>query len=248
MYNRWTAERASHARIAPLQARPMSHPLSHIDAWIFDLDNTLYPARTNLFAQIDARMGAYIGRLLDVDAAVAHQVQKRFFHAHGTTLRGLMNEHGVDPREFLDDVHDIDFSVVSAAPMLVEAIALLPGRKLIFTNADSDYAQRVLDRIGLGSAFEAIHDIHATGYLPKPDARAYDGLCEAYAIDPTRALFVEDMVRNLKPAKAIGMTTVWVDNGSEQGPAHDVPDFIDYTIDDVGDWLSVVAAELKDAA
>lgn len=219
------------------------HPLAHVDAWIFDLDNTLYPARTNLFAQIDARMGAFVGRLLGVDAAAARQVQKAFFHRHGTTLRGLMDEHGVDPHAFLADVHAIDLSGVARAPVLVEAIARLPGRKLVFTNADSPYADKVLDAIGLTGAFEAVHDVHAMAYLPKPDPRAYQGLCDAYAIDPTRALFVEDMARNLAPAKAIGMTTVWVDNGSEQGPeppAH----CIDYTIADVGDWLASVVAEL----
>ena len=222
----------------------MPHPLSHIDAWIFDLDNTLYPARTNLFAQIDARMGAYVSRLLGVDADEARRVQKGFFHQPGTTLRGLMDEHGVDPHHFLDDVHDIDMGVVDHAPLLVEAIARLRGRKLIFTNADTPYAAKVLDRLGLGAAFEAIHDVHAMDYLPKPDVRAYRGLCAAHGIDPTRALFVDDMERNLAPAKAIGMTTVWVDNGSEQGPRHAAADFIDITITDTGDWLAGVVAEL----
>lgn len=222
----------------------IAHPLAHVDTWLFDLDNTLYPAATNLFAQIDARMGAYVSRRLGVDAAEAHRVQKGFFHAHGTTLRGLMNEHDVDPHDFLGDVHDIDVSVVAHAPDLVGAIAALPGRKLVFTNADAPYAEKVLDRLGLGAAFEAIHDVHAMAYLPKPDPRAYRGLCDAYSVDPARALFVDDMARNLAPAKAIGMTTVWVDNGSEQGPAHVAPDFIDYTVSDVGAWLSGVAAEL----
>lgn len=224
----------------------MSHPLSDIETWIFDLDNTLYPARTNLFAQIDARMGAYVARLLGVERDEAHRVQKHFFHAHGTTLRGLMDEHDVDPHHFLNDVHAIDVSVVDHAPVLVEAIARLPGRKLIFTNADTPYAVRVLDRLGLGGAFEAVYDVHAMDYLPKPDPRAYAGLCATHGIDPTRALFVEDMARNLVPAKAIGMTTVWVDNGSEQGPGA-FAEAIDYTVSDVGDWLADVVAELESA-
>lgn len=225
----------------------MPHPLAAIDTWLFDLDNTLYPAATDLFAQIDARMGAYVGRLLGVDAEEAHRVQKGFFHAHGTTLRGLMDEHGVDPHHFLNDVHDIDVSVVAAAPALVGAIAALPGRKLVFTNADAPYAEKVLDRLGLGAAFEAIHDVHAMSYLPKPDPRAYRGLCDAYAIRPGTALFVDDMARNLAPAKAIGMTTVWVDNGSEQGSAHATPGYIDYTVSDVGEWLVGVVAGLARA-
>ena len=223
------------------------HGLAHIDTWIFDLDNTLYPARTNLFAQIDARMGGFIGDLLGVDATAARRLQKNWFHAHGMTLKGLMTEHGVDPHVFLDHVHDIDVSVVDPAPGLVAAVAALPGRKLIFTNADTPYAQRVLDRLGLGTSFEVIHDIHATGYRPKPDPHAYDALCAAYAIDPSRALFVEDMARNLVPAKAIGMTTVWVDNGSEQGPVAVAPAYVDYRIIDLGDWLARVVAELEAA-
>ncbi len=221
--------------------------LAHVDTWLFDLDNTLYPASTNLFALIDARMGDYIARRLQLDRDAAHSVQKAFFHQHGTTLRGLMNDHGVDPHEFLVDVHDIDVGGVSHAPALVAAIAALPGRKLIFTNADETYAGRVLDRLGLSGAFEAIYDVHAMAYWPKPDARAYAGLCAVHGVDPTRALFVDDMARNLAPAKAIGMTTVWVDNGSEQGPAATPPDYIDIRVADLERWLTGVVAELETA-
>lgn len=222
------------------------HPLAHIDTWIFDLDNTLYPASCNLFAQIDAKMGGYIQTLLNVDAEEARIIQKGFFHAHGMTLRGLMNEHGVDPHHFLGHVHDIDVSVVEHDAALVAAMTRLPGRKFVFTNADLPYAQRVLARLGLDDHFEAIHDVHAMEYRPKPDLHAYDHLCATYAIDPQRALFVEDMARNLPPAKAIGMTTVWIDNGSEQGP--DVAgDYIDYRIGDLGAWLGGVVAELEAA-
>jgi putative hydrolase of the HAD superfamily len=221
------------------------HRLAHIDTWIFDLDNTLYPARSNLFAQIDVKMGRYISDLLGVDAEAARVVQKNYFHSHGMTLRGLMDEHAVDPHHFLDFVHDIDVSVIEHDARLVESIAALPGRKLVFTNADIPYAARVLDRLGLAHAFEVIHDIHATGYLPKPDPRAYAGLCDAYAIDPTRALFAEDMARNLPPAHAIGMTTVWIDNGSEQGPGADLAQYIDFEISDLSDWLHAVVATLE---
>lgn len=227
--------------------RRMPHPLAHIDTWIFDLDNTLYPASCNLFAQIDRHMGSFIGEMLKVGPEEARRIQKGFFHAHGTTLRGLMNEHGVDPHEFLGRVHDIDVSVVEHDAALVDAMQRLPGRKLIFTNADLPYARRVLERLGLEDSFEAIHDVHAMDYRPKPDPHAYARLCADHAIDPTRAIFFEDMARNLPPAKAIGMTTVWIDNGSEQGP--DVAgDYIDYRIDDIGAWLGCVVAELETAA
>ncbi|MBB4086191.1 pyrimidine 5'-nucleotidase [Sphingomonas carotinifaciens] len=213
--------------------------LSHIDCWIFDLDNTLYPARANLFARIDARMTAFIADLLGVDETEAHRVQKAYFHGHGTTLAGLMADHGVDPHAFLAYVHDIEMDVLEADAPLAAAIARLPGRKLVFTNGDTPYALKVLDRLGLGGSFEAVHDIHAMDLVPKPHPSAYAGLCAAFDIDPTRAIFFEDMARNLAPAKAIGMTTVWVDNGSEQGPGED-RSFIDFTTAALAPWLDSI--------
>lgn len=133
----------------------------------------------------------------------------------------------------------IEMDVLEADAPLAAAIAQLPGRKLVFTNGDKPYALRVLDRLGLGDAFEAVHDIHAMDLVPKPHASAYAGLCAAFAIDPTRAIFFEDMARNLTPAKAIGMTTVWIDNGSEQGP-EDARDHIDFTVHDLAPWLQHV--------
>ena len=220
----------------------MPPELSHIDAWIFDLDNTLYPASANLFAGIDARMTDYIARLTGHDHAEARRLQKGWFHAHGTTLAGLMAEHDIDPHEFLADVHDVEMEVLEENAPLAAAIAKLPGRKLVFTNGDGPYANRVLDRLGLGASFEAVHDIHAMALQPKPQPSAYASLCDAYAIDPTSALFVEDMARNLAPAKAIGMTTVWIDNGSEQGPGDD-RSFIDYTVADLTAWLTDILGE-----
>ena len=214
----------------------MKAELSHIENWIFDLDNTLYPASGTLWSQIDAKIGQYIQTLLSVGPEEAHRIQKGYFHSHGTTLNGLMADHGVDPHHYLDVVHQVDLSGIEADLALAEALVRLPGRKLVFTNADAPYATRVLERLGMTDTFEAIHDIHTTEYRPKPEPVAYRGLCAAYDLDPRRSLFVEDMARNLKPAKAIGMTTVWIDNGSEQGPEAE-RDFIDYTITDLGHWL-----------
>ena len=214
----------------------MPPALQEIDCWIFDLDNTLYSASCDLFAQIDWRMTAYIARLLDLDPVEARRVQKGWFHQHGTTLAGLMAEHGVDPHAFLADVHDIEMDVLEHDAPLAAAIARLPGRKLVFTNGDAPYAERVLARLGLSESFAGIHDVHAMGLVPKPAASAYAGLCAAWDIDQTRALFVDDMARNLAPAKAIGMTTVWVDNGSEQAADRE-RGFIDYTITELGPWL-----------
>ena len=215
-------------------------PLASIDCWIFDLDNSLYPASANLFELIDIRMGEYIARLLGCETAKARAIQKGFFRDHGTTLAGLMKEHGVQPREFLDYVHDIDMARLTADPRVVAALDKLPGRKFVFTNGDEAYARRVLDRLGLANAFDAVHDIHAMDYVPKPDPRAYAAMCERLDIAPERALFAEDMARNLVPAKKLGMTTVWVDNGSEQA-SHDAdPAFIDYRITDIADWLTEI--------
>jgi putative hydrolase of the HAD superfamily len=216
----------------------MTPALAPIRTWIFDLDNTLYPASASLFPAIDARMTAYIADLLGLEPEAARRLQKQYYHAHGMTLAGLMADHGTDPHHFLDYVHDVEMDVLEDLG-LAALIGALPGRKLVFTNGDASYAARVLDRIGLAGTFEAVHDVHATQYRPKPDPIAYQGLCDAYAIDPTTALFVEDLARNLKPAKAIGMTTVWIDNGSEQGPGVD-RSFIDYTVADLGDWLRTI--------
>ena len=227
----------------PYSRATMPPALQHINAWIFDLDNTLYPASADLFVQIDRRMTAYIARLLDLDPVAARQVQKGWFHQHGTTLAGLMAEHGVDPHQFLHEVHDIEMDVLEQDAPLAAAIARLPGRKLVFTNGDAPYARRVLDRLGLGDSFEAVHDIHAMALRPKPAASAYHGLCAAHGVDPARALFVDDMARNLAPANAIGMTTVWVDNGSEQAPDPD-RSFIDYRVEQLAPWLHAI---LEDA-
>lgn len=215
----------------------MPPALARVECWIFDLDNTLYPASTDLFAQIDRRMTGYIARLLDLPHDAARRIQKQYFHAHGTTLNGLMAEHGVDPHAFLADVHAIELDVLAHDAPLAAAIARLPGRKLIFTNGDAAHAARVLDRLGLGDSFEGVHDIHAAGLLPKPDPRAYASLCERWRVDPVRALFADDMTRNLAPAKAIGMATVWVDNGSEQGPGDTDLSFIDYRAQALAPWL-----------
>ncbi len=217
--------------------------LGVIDTWIFDLDNTLYSPRCDLFGQIDVRMKAYIARLLDIPPADARVIQKRYFHDHGTTLRGLMDRHHVDPAHFLDFVHDIDLSVLRVDSALTQSLARLPGRRLVFTNGDAPYARRVLDALGLSGLFEDIHDIYATQFVPKPSASAYSTLLERFGIDPARALFVEDMARNLAPAKALGMTTVWINNGSEKGADDAHPDFIDLEIDDVAHWLQSVTGK-----
>lgn len=220
----------------------MDPRFSHIDDWIFDLDNCLYPASAGLFDLIDQRMGAYIQRLLACDPVEARRVQKQHFHTHGTTLCGLMKEHQIDPADFLDDVHAIPLDRVERNERLGQALGRLPGRKFVFTNGDAPYARRVLDALGVGGHFDDLHDIRASSYRPKPDPHGYELLCQRFGIDPKRALLADDMAQNLKPAKQLGMTTVWVDNGSERG-THGLGDFVDQRIGNVGDWLESILGD-----
>jgi putative hydrolase of the HAD superfamily len=225
------------------KAAPAMDPrFDHIRDWIFDLDNCLYSASSGLFELIDERMGAYIERLLDCDRREARRVQKHHFHTHGTTLAGLMKEHGVDPHHFLDDVHAISLDRIAPDERLAAALARLPGRKFVFTNGDATYAKRVLGAIGIGDSFDELHDIHASSYKPKPDPHGYELLCERFGIDPQRALLADDMAANLAPAKQLGMTTVWVDNGSERG-SHGLGEYIDHRITNVTDWLEQILGE-----
>jgi putative hydrolase of the HAD superfamily len=215
----------------------------HIHDWIFDLDNCLYPASSGLFSLIDERMGAYIQRLLGCSPDEAKVVQKSHFHEHGTTLAGLMKHHEIDPHDFLDDVHDIPLDRITLNEPLGDALARLPGRKFVFTNGDAPYARRVLDAIGIGEHFDDLHDVHASSYRPKPDPYGYTLLCERFGIDPAHALLADDMAQNLAPAKALGMTTVWVDNGSERGNHGFDESFIDHRISNVGEWLESILGD-----
>jgi len=218
----------------------MEPRFSHIRDWIFDLDNCLYPASTGLFDLIDERMAAYIQRLLDCPPEEAKRVQKAHFHQHGTTLAGLMKEHEIDPHDFLADVHDVPLDRVKPDDRLSRLLPLLPGRRFVFTNGDAPYARRVLERIGVGEHFDDLHDIHASSYRAKPDPHGYELLCDRFEIQPGEALLIDDMVQNLAPAKALGMTTIWVDNGSERGNHNYDERVVDERITDVADWLEAI--------
>ncbi len=224
----------------------MDARFAHIRNWIFDLDNCLYPASTGLFSLIDERMGEYIQHLLGCDPLDARRVQKKHFHEHGTTLAGLMKEHGVDPHDFLGKVHDIPLDRVKSDERLANALGRLPGRRFVFTNADAPYARRVLEAIGVHDHFQDLHDVHASSYRPKPDPHAYELLCERFGIDPAHALLADDMVQNFVPAKALGMTTVWVDNGSERGNHGYEERVVDVRVENVGEWLEVILGNEND--
>jgi len=216
---------------------------SHISNWIFDLDNCLYPAGSRLFELIDQKMTAYIGRLLDVDPVEARRIQKMHFHGSGTTLAGLMKHHDVDPHHFMGDVHDIPLDRLSPDDRLVRALGCLPGRKFIHTNGNADYAWKVLDRLGIAAEIDHLHDIFAADLTPKPELHGYSKLLDQFGIDPASSLMVEDMARNLAPAKQLGMTTVWVDNGSERGNHGFDETIVDERITNVTDWLEAIVGE-----
>jgi len=216
-------------------------PLHEIETWIFDLDNTLYPHSCHLFAEVEARMAAFICAEFSIDTLAAHAMRRRYFQTYGTTLRGLMNENRVDPRRFLDYVHAIDVTPVVRAPALKAALAALEGRKLVFTNADHRHAERVLERLGIADAFEGVFDIHAAEYLPKPDHGTYARFVARFAFEPRGAVMVEDIAPNLVPAHALGMTTAWIPGGPDWTQAEPDAPYIHHVVEDLAEWLADAA-------
>ncbi len=225
-----------------LKAMPIE-ALADISVWIFDLDNTLYPPSSPIFDQIDRRMTAFIAEYLQTDAANAYKVQKTYYRKYGTSLRGLMKEHGMQAQQFLDYVHDIDHSVLSPDPKLAAALRRLPGRRLIYTNGSEAHAEKVLHNLGLDGVFDAIFDIKASDYVPKPHDLSYEKMLQSLSVDPTQAVFVEDSLKNLPPAAARGMKTVWLCNHRDtSGVGEYDPTQCDAIIDDLTTWLENVTA------
>jgi putative hydrolase of the HAD superfamily len=217
----------------------------HVNAWVFDLDNTLYPADCGLFAQIDRRMTEFVSELLCVPPDEARAIQKTYYGEHGTTLNGLMRLHDVDPELYLDYVHDIDLSSLACDDHLGAALARLEGRRFVFTNGCRNHAARVLERLNLSKHFDDIWDIRMIGFRPKPDPMAYDIVLSGAGIEPSCAAMFEDAARNLVPAHALGMTTVWLRNSSEwskQGPSFPVAsvEHIDHEIEDLSHFLHAI--------
>jgi putative hydrolase of the HAD superfamily len=197
-------------RSSTIAAGSTATPFVHVDTWIFDLDNTLYPAECNLFAEVDHRMGDFIARFLEIPYEEARYLQKHYYRQFGTTLNGLMQVHALDPKPFLDYVHDIDLAPVPESPGLSAAIARLPGRKLIYTNGTRQHAERVAAKLGVLHHFEDIFDIVDSSYVPKPKREPYDLLLRRHGIEPRAAAMFEDMPHNLEAPHALGMATVLV--------------------------------------
>jgi putative hydrolase of the HAD superfamily len=233
--------------IAPHEKRDLG-VFADTEAWIFDLDNTLYPRSSNLFRQVDERIRLFVRQLLNVDEAEAETIQKTFYKAHGTTLRGLMLNHDVNPDEFLEFVHDIDHSAVAPDPALGAAIKRLPGKKYIFTNGSRRHAESVAARLGFAEHFEDIFDIVAANLVPKPERETYDRFVKRFGIVPERAAMFEDLTRNLVVPKAVGMTTVLVVppglrevfHGEWEYEGRD-DDHVDFVTDDLGRFVADIA-------
>jgi len=213
-------------------------PLGEIETWIFDLDNTLYPASCRLFDQVQQRMNEYISDRFGLDQEGAAELRRTYFREHGTTLRGLMTVNRIDPHDFLAFVHEIDLSCVPPDPDLVVAMNRLRGRKIIHTNGSVRHAERLLDHLGLTDSFSGIIDIAAAEFDPKPSRAGYDLLLRRHEVDPRRALMVEDIARNLAPAAELGMTTAWMRNGLDWASAESDADYIHHVVDDLAGFLA----------
>jgi putative hydrolase of the HAD superfamily len=231
------------------------HRFLDVETWIFDLDNTLYPPHADLWPKVDQKITAYIAELLGVDGLTARAIQKYYYQTHGTTLNGLMKEHGIDPHAFLEFVHDIDRSNLPGDALLAAAIARLPGRKFVFTNGSRRHAEDTMRQLGIDHLFEDVFDIVASDFIPKPARRPYERFLETHAIQPVTAAMFEDIPRNLEVPAEMGMRTVLVvpdhrgdhkddwERWVEQGPGADGIRF-DAVTPDLPEFLDRLSARL----
>ncbi|MGN6467870.1 MAG: pyrimidine 5'-nucleotidase [Rhizobiaceae bacterium] len=231
-----------------MQNLPDPARFAHVTDWVFDLDNTLYPHHANLFAQIDVKMTAYVSEFLKLPPLEARKLQKELYLQYGTTLKGLMERHGIDADEFLRIVHDIDYSGLEPNPTLGAAITALPGRKFIFTNGDRRHAERTARALGILDRFDDIFDIVAARLTPKPAKETYDAFLALHGIDAPNAAMFEDLPRNLVAPRALGMATVLIVPRNFQPTFTETwegdPEFtasVDFVTDDLADFLGRIA-------
>lgn len=220
----------------------------HICDWVFDLDNTLYPAECNLFKQIDIRMTEFVGTLLNLPHLEARKVQKDYYQRYGTTLSGLMNEHDVEPHDFMDYVHDIDLSMLPVNKQLAEQLEKLPGRRFVLTNGSVRHALNITQKLGIDHLFDGFFDIKAADYVPKPHQQTYERFLAVHDINPKKAVMFEDLSVNLEAPNALGMTTVlvctqsdWIsDEPEDKRPARldDEAPHVHHRTDDLTGFLS----------
>ena len=216
--------------------------LAQADAWIFDMDDTLYPPEQGLLRLVQARINAFLIDAVNLPSDQAYVLQKQFLNEYGTTLAGLMANYSVDPERFLHEVHDVPMDSVEPNPVLAVTLRALPGRKFVLTNGAREYAGRVIARLGFTDLFDGVWAIEDMDLTPKPEPSTFRRFVERFDIDPAKAVFFEDTPRNLEPAKAMGMTTVLVGDGR----GHPMGDWIDIQADDLPSFFETLS--LEDAA
>ena len=205
--------------------------LANIDCWIFDLDNTLYPSSTDLFAQVCEKMTNYIANTLNVDKAKADKMRYEYWQKYGTSLAGLMKNFKIDPDHFLEIVHNIDFSVLSKDSKLLDALNKLPGRKIVYTNGTVPYAREVLKYRGLAGVFDEIYGVENANYIPKPFPEAYELIFAKAKIIYNRSAMFEDEIRNLKVPFELGLKTILISDT----PTNET--YVDYSVENLPDFL-----------
>jgi putative hydrolase of the HAD superfamily len=216
----------------------MDAAFSHIDTWVFDLDNTLYDAEAYIFVEMGRQMNRFVAERLNIPLDQADAVRRAFFLKYGTTLRGLMTEHGVHPDDFLNAIHDLDITRVPPCAVTRDHLAALPGRRIVFTNAPRGFARDMTAHLGIGHLFDDIFGIEDAGYWPKPQPETYHAFLKKYDIDPARACMFEDMAVNLKPARDLGMTTVWFYGAENAVAPETVEPHIQHHAQKLPDWLT----------
>tara|TARA_Y100000588_G_C14232372_1_gene915840 strand:- start:530 stop:1219 length:690 start_codon:yes stop_codon:yes gene_type:complete len=217
-----------------------------VQTWIFDLDNTLYPVTKQLLEHIDQHLGNFVAKYLGISREEAHKVQKTYFKKYGLTLRGLMLNDGLDPEKYFEEMTPMDLNEVHPNPALGAKISDLEGRKFIYTNASAQHAKLVLDRMEFDpNTFDAIFDIEAANYIPKPAIESYQLLCEKYTIDPTSAAMIDDIAQNLVPAAKMGMLTIWKNSGAEWAKNIEIENHINYVVENLEDWLQSIKKHHK---
>ena len=218
----------------------------NINTWIFDLDNTLYAADSGIFQQVHRLMGEFISKNLNVDLTEAKKLQSKYYKQHGTTLRGMIDNHGTNPDHFLEEVHKLDYSIVGPNDLLNKELQKLKGRKIIYTNANKQHVINVLERIDLTNFFDEIFDIKMANYIPKPEIKPYEQIIDLFNINPKSSAMFDDIARNLVPAKKVGFTPVWIDAGYENfsDDIKSSKNYLDYETRD----LSLFLKDVNDGA
>ena len=223
----------------------MSTLKNKISTWIFDLDNTLYSADSGIFQQVHTLMSKFVSTHLNIDIKKATELQRKYYRQHGTTLRGLMDNHNVDPDHFLSEVHQLDYSIVGPNFKLNRELKKLKGRKIIYTNANRQHANDILIRLELTNMFDEIFDIKTANYIPKPEASPYEQIISEFNIDPITTIMFDDIAKNLVPAKNVGFSSVWIDVGYENF-SDDIAKskkYLDYETKDLSLFLDEVNKE-----